>query len=200
MSGVNYTERIGIARDGEVQVRICDRTYIYGGTDHTDELTIELIAYDHTTRKLIRCSDGPSTRFGHAMVAVDGKLYLHGGQTRINGDRYYNNDLHCYDPNTDTWVLLTKGLPDRSYHQMLVIGSRIYICGGLDVSEKDLYTDLWEYDTVDHTFYELTKSVIKHSVDSISIDGYKLLTYTGYDIDTRIHQSTYTPPVRTWTW
>eukprot|EP01137_Pigoraptor_chileana_P033506 Opistho-2@24476 len=100
----------------------------------------------------------PSPRFGHVIAAVGTRLFVHGG---MNGAEIFG-DLHILDTETLTWSSPTsKGnAPRRTGHACVVIGSKVYVQGGLhfggdgpsprdDLFALDTETLSWEASIVD---------------------------------------------------
>jgi len=66
-------------------------------------------------------------RFGHGVVAVEGKIYAIGGRLSYTGLVGTNE---CYDPKTDTWVTLEPMPTARSGFAIAVCEGKIYCVGG----------------------------------------------------------------------
>ncbi|KAF9182565.1 Negative regulator of mitotic exit [Haplosporangium sp. Z 767] len=82
----------------------------------------------------------PPARAGHCAAAYDGKIYIFGG----SDDKYYYNDIWCYDPQTSRWEAIPAfgTLPtSRQGHAVCVIDDTMYIYGGMN-HEDQLLGDL----------------------------------------------------------
>ncbi|KAF9083945.1 Negative regulator of mitotic exit [Mortierella sp. AD031] len=83
----------------------------------------------------------PPARAGHCAAAFDGKVYIFGGAD----DKYYYNDIWCFDPQTKRWEAVPAygNLPtSRQGHTACVIEDTMYIYGGMNHEDKllgDLY-------------------------------------------------------------
>lgn len=78
-------------------------------------------------------------RTGVALVTHGGKLYRIGGWEAKNSDRdkwdlYSSNDFSAYDIKTGEWTNLTPLPEGRSSHDAAILGSRIYVVGGWQLS------------------------------------------------------------------
>ncbi|XP_028273379.1 rab9 effector protein with kelch motifs [Parambassis ranga] len=72
----------------------------------------------------------PPARHGHIIVAVDLKIYIHGGMA---GDKF-NNDMFSLDTRSMIWEKVqAKGdiPPGIAAHSAVVLGKNIYIFGGM---------------------------------------------------------------------
>lgn len=94
----------------------------------------------------------PVTLTGHAAVLMEGRVYVFGGSIAA-GEQDAENRLWIYDPATSTW---SEGAPlpgrGRFLHQMAVIGSTLYVLGGIGLKEgdngkmaRDMFTEAWSY-------------------------------------------------------
>lgn len=97
-----------------------------------------------STEHILRGAPPPPTRrYGHTMVAFDRHLYVFGGAA----DSTLSNDLHCYDLDTQTWLIIAVSSdsqipPGRLFHAAAVIGDAIYVFGGTvdnNVRSGDMY-------------------------------------------------------------
>lgn len=85
-------------------------------------------------------SEGPR-RTGVAMVAYRGKLYRIGGWEARNSDAdkwdlHSSRDFAAYDPKTETWTDLTPLPEGRSSHDAALLGSKLYVVGGWELSGR----------------------------------------------------------------
>ncbi|ORZ07726.1 hypothetical protein BCR41DRAFT_310675, partial [Lobosporangium transversale] len=80
-------------------------------------------------------SDLPPARAGHCAVSYNGKVYIFGGAD----DKFYYNDIWCYDPQTNKWepIPVYGTLPiSRQGHTAAVIDDTMYIYGGMSFEEQ----------------------------------------------------------------
>ncbi|KAF9998100.1 Negative regulator of mitotic exit [Entomortierella chlamydospora] len=77
----------------------------------------------------------PPARAGHCAATYDGKVYIFGGAD----DKYYYNDIWCYDPQTNKWEAVPAygALPaSRQGHTACVIEDTMYIYGGMNFEDQ----------------------------------------------------------------
>lgn len=82
----------------------------------------------------------PPARHGHVIVAVDSKIYIHGGMA---GEKIHN-DMYSLDTRNMKWEKVqTKGdiPPGVAAHSAVVLGKNIYIFGGItaDGASNSMY-------------------------------------------------------------
>lgn len=125
---------------------VCDKhLYVYSG--HTGT------AHDHSKHNLSqhfrRIAVGGSAEWenlpfedplqGLPLVAHGGKVYRIGGLQALNDD-VESPDLHssdkfsCFDPATQKWTSLAKLPSPRSSHDAVVIGDRLFVVGGWNLT------------------------------------------------------------------
>lgn len=82
----------------------------------------------------------PPARLGHIIVAVDSKIYIHGG---MNGNKFHN-DMYSLDSGSLKWEKVqAKGdiPPGVAAHSAVVLAKNIYIFGGMtaDGASNSMY-------------------------------------------------------------
>ena len=97
-------------------------------------------------------SNQPPARYFHTAVALDGKMYVHGGVTE-NGNK---SDMWEYDPQTNQWTKLQPPtVPYPKIHQGAVAAEgQIYVIGGLERNEyyESAYGSTWAFNPNDETW------------------------------------------------
>ncbi len=94
----------------------------------------------------------PVTLTGHAAVVMGGKVYVQGGSIAV-GEQDAESRMWIYDPAADIW---SEGEPlpgrGRFLHQMAVIGSTLYVLGGIGIvpgddgrQVREMLTEAWSY-------------------------------------------------------
>ncbi|VDK18998.1 unnamed protein product [Anisakis simplex] len=74
----------------------------------------------------------PYQRYGHTVVAYQGKAYLWGGRNDTYGT---SSKMHVFDPETCTWSLLDRVgqcPPARDGHSAVVYEDKMFIFGGFE--------------------------------------------------------------------
>ncbi|KAF9169517.1 Negative regulator of mitotic exit [Mortierella sp. AD010] len=77
----------------------------------------------------------PPARAGHCAATYDGKVYIFGGAD----DKYYYNDIWCFDPQTNKWEAVPAygALPaSRQGHTACVIEDTMYVYGGMNFEDQ----------------------------------------------------------------
>jgi N-acetylneuraminic acid mutarotase len=93
---------------------------------------------------------------GLALVAYDGKLYRIGGVNARNATTAEKEDMHStdqfgeFDPATGKWTSLAPLPAARSSHNAVVIGERLYVVGGWQLSGKS--PGEWQSDALVYDF------------------------------------------------
>jgi N-acetylneuraminic acid mutarotase len=107
--------------DGQLYVSGGYRDLPFGADTARDEVW----AYDAGADKWTRIANLPAPRAAHAMVALDGRLYVVGGVGREPATVY------AYDPRFERWSRVSTPLPTLREHLTAVaLDGRIYVIGG----------------------------------------------------------------------
>lgn len=130
-------------------VVIGDKFFVYGGghcgsDPVTDRQVHTFDTKTHTWETLNVKGDSPKPRHGHVVVAMDNKVFVHGG---MSGPNFYN-DLHMLNLDKLTWsdVKRKKVFPSaRAGHSGVAIGTIMYIFGGMN--RDGALDETWRFDT-----------------------------------------------------
>jgi len=103
-----------------------DTIYLVGGSSN-ERPTIDLVeAFDTTTSRWRTLAPLPLPRFGHGLVALDGRIWAIGGYSGGQGVA----DVQVYDPATDRWAV-GPPLPTPRYNLATVVADgKIWALGG----------------------------------------------------------------------
>lgn len=106
-----------------------DRARPVGATGLND-----LWCYDPVAKSWTSLATGPVARHSHVAAAINGKLYIYGGNGSGANDNNKARELWCYDPATNKWTQLT---PSNGYGLIyacasFVLGTSIYVNYGLN--------------------------------------------------------------------
>jgi N-acetylneuraminic acid mutarotase len=122
------------ARWHAVGATIGRKFYLAGGWNHFDARTRDTLeAFDVDAPSGSQWSTKRSMgtpRYGAAVGAIGGKLYVAGGLNANTG--WGNNVLEAYDPATDTWSVKTPMPTARGFAATVVLDGRLYVMGGTD--------------------------------------------------------------------
>jgi N-acetylneuraminic acid mutarotase/predicted DNA-binding protein (UPF0251 family) len=109
-----------------------DKIYIIGGTlppAWTQPPIATVEEYDPATDTWTEKADMPTARFSIAASAVDGKIYVFGGDNLL-GDEKLFSIVEEYNPATDTWIQRSDTPTGRNQHSSSAVDGKIYIIGG----------------------------------------------------------------------
>ena len=105
----------------------------------------------HLTGSWTTLSPMSTARLSPFVAAVDGKLYVAGGNS--GGPSPSSNVLERYDPLTDTWTTLAPLLTGRYQGGVAVLGTDIYVVGGWNPPSTFVPTNTVQiYDTLTNTW------------------------------------------------
>ncbi|XP_059922076.1 kelch-like protein 22 isoform X1 [Gadus macrocephalus] len=116
----------------------------------------ETYCFDPATDQWAACAEGPVERAWHGVAARGGRLYVIGGS---NDEHSYRRDVlkvACFDPQADSWSLVSPLPAGHGEPGLAVLDARIYVLGGrshnkgnrmryVHVYDADL--DQWEVGT-----------------------------------------------------
>lgn len=112
-------------------------------------------------------TDAPSARFGHGMVAAGGKVYVFGGRSFASTPQA-KADGFVYDATANTWTALpSTGAPsERYWHQMIALGTKVYVFGGSRDQNPGMAPDSAVYDSVAGTWAAMSMTSAPTEIDS----------------------------------
>ncbi|XP_014345986.1 rab9 effector protein with kelch motifs isoform X3 [Latimeria chalumnae] len=109
---------------------IGDKLYVFGGGDKGADPVqdTQLHVFDTATLTWSQPEadrNPPAPRHGHVLVAVETKLFIHGG---LSGVKFYN-DMYCIDTEKQCWTLIRSESPlpsKRLDHSMCIIPWKVH--------------------------------------------------------------------------
>lgn len=107
-----------------------NRYYMFGGMAEGFAPVETCEAFDFSTKAWISVTCPSRVRISGELVALGDKLYLIGGRSRDGADSKLEEDrrVEVYDPQADTWALLTDTLPISTQHlRAFAQGQRIWL-------------------------------------------------------------------------
>ncbi|XP_066915449.1 uncharacterized protein [Clytia hemisphaerica] len=126
-----------------------------------------------TWRKIDAQGNSPVPRIAHSQAVIGNRIYIFGGRQGITMDESPLNDLHCFDTVTETWTeVAVKGgvAPSaRSFHQMVSVGTSLFIFGGCGAAGR--MSDLNEFDTKTSVWTEHNNEFIAENGNVEQIKG-----------------------------
>ncbi|HEY7067537.1 MAG TPA: kelch repeat-containing protein [Chloroflexota bacterium] len=161
------------------------KLYVVGGfygTFAQREPAQSLWAYDPATDQWERRASLPTARGAPSAVALDGRLYVMGGERRVpdGGPADYESvaDVAAYDPATDRWEMLPPMRHPRNHLGAEVIDGRIYAVGGRD-ADTLLMTTLEMYDPATRSWQERAPMPTGRSGHGAAAFGGRLYVFGG---------------------
>uniref|UniRef100_A0A915ADL9 Farnesylated proteins-converting enzyme 2 n=1 Tax=Parascaris univalens TaxID=6257 RepID=A0A915ADL9_PARUN len=88
----------------------------------------------------------PYQRYGHTVVAYEGKAYLWGGR---NDEYGASAQMHVFDPESCKWSLVERYgpcPPARDGHSAVVVGSVMYVFGGFEEESQRFSRETYAFD------------------------------------------------------
>ena len=136
------------------------------------------------TLQLTRKADMPTARICFSTCVVDGKIFVIGGELRLEMDEYGDmatTMVEVYDPETDTWERKTDMPTARSNAAVSVVDGKIYAIGGSEVKKvqmprgfthasKELAT-VEMYDPITDTWTQKADMLTRKKTMSCVLDG-----------------------------
>jgi hypothetical protein len=186
---------LSLPRQETAAAIIGDVVYVCGGiisgSPTTNTATVE--AYNIVTDTWTTVAPMPLALDHAAAAAVNGKLYLTGGDTRSGGVGTRRDEVHIYDPGTDTWSAGTALPQTRSEHGAVTLNGKIYVMGGL-------WPFLWEFDPGTDNWTWLASMTESREHINVVTDGTYIYAIGGRDnfVATSINER-YDPGTDTWT-
>ncbi|MCX7921402.1 MAG: S8 family serine peptidase [Clostridia bacterium] len=133
------------------------KIYVFGGEGpnfETERFLNIVEEYDPASGRWTRKADMPTKRSQMSVAAANGKIYVFGGATSINGKVECISTVEEYDPATDRWTTKSSMSVPRDCLGTLEIKGKIYAFGGykqsgwlfeyLDTVEQyDPTTNMW---------------------------------------------------------
>jgi N-acetylneuraminic acid mutarotase len=113
--------------------------YLYVAGGRVENLvTNKFWRYDPVDDTWVEMPSLPFPRYSPTMQAVDGKLYVIGGQSSHGNDE---TGLMIFDPETNTWKTEQYALgTERFLARSVVIDGRIYVVGGRNRDQMNIRT------------------------------------------------------------
>ncbi|XP_049790542.1 kelch-like protein 26 isoform X3 [Schistocerca nitens] len=175
---------------------VCGRLYAIGGASEVDDPDDEeevsaCECYDPQTDSWESIRPLPGHRSQHAGAAMPGgSLYISGGLDR---DLVLSSML-CYDAVTDVWQQRAPMLTPRADHVMLVLGERLYVCGGwfedADTGNRVLCETIDVYDVSANTWDVVTTVPTPRYHAGIVGVGSKIYFIGGFHSDAMFDRAT----------
>ena len=136
----------------------------------------------------IKKSPMPVARSRHTATAVNGKIYVMGGEQRTETTTTVLSSVSIYDPTNDSW---TSGAPmpaARVGHTSTAYGGKIYVVGGRTSLGSAMESSLWEYDPATNTWSDLSPTYTAFADHSSVIWDSYLMLFPGTNTEVWAYQ------------
>jgi N-acetylneuraminic acid mutarotase len=133
-------------RAGAAAVTFDGKIYLFGGSSGTATgaatgvINNTTYVYDPVQNQWSLKSPMPTPRSAVSAIALNNKIYLIGGYTRISGTMVRLSTVEIYDPTTDTWTSGTNLSSTRAWVGLGVYNEKIYAFGGLNENSGKINT------------------------------------------------------------
>jgi len=139
--------------------------YILGGINERYAILDSIECYDITTNTWVDLLPLPQPTHSLSACVYKNKIYLSGGVTAQ--ERQPTANLICFDPATQHWDTSKAGMHcARRLHEMMSIGNRLYVVGGLGVHSYHQQTQIpmESYDPQTNQWTLLTPTLAGRSI------------------------------------
>jgi small GTP-binding protein len=193
---VNVGENIEIGNEqtnnrsivGQTMTLVGDCLYIFGGNSEEtiapkdfDRNVFYCFNLENRTWASITSVSTRITRLFHSSVQYNGSLCVFGGHSVE-----YLNDIHRFDPRTQSWVeILASGdSPSaRKSHSAVVYKDYMVVFGGQDLNGHAC-RDLFQFDFLTEAWIEIdVRGPMARFHHSCHVDGSQMVVYGGLDDD-----------------
>ena len=166
-------------------VLINGKIYVIGGLqiiggviDYNGLKTLEV--YDLSTETWSTLPDMPTKRWGLSAVAFDGKIFVVGGRTNVQGQAY--SSVEVYDSQYSIWTTITTSSMPTARYQLVVclLNDKIYaIDGWRSSSLGPIYDTVEVYNPITDVWTtETSMPVARARFDGYALNG-KIYVYGG---------------------
>lgn len=111
------------------------KLYVIGGWDTSDGYSAPSVGtnevYDPAANSWATRAPMPVPVRGGACAAIDGKIYIAGGQKTARGVPDFENTLQIYDPSTDSWVVGPPMPTPRNLVTGFALAERFHVMAGI---------------------------------------------------------------------
>jgi PKD repeat protein len=148
----------------------------------------------HSDASFTSLAPMPLARFGHMSVALNGRVYVIGGDTPEG----YTPRVDMYDPNTNTWTGRTPLPGQRVQSQAVVANGKIFVIGG--AGNSGYVSTVYVSDDGARTWTTTTPAPIARAHGSAAVVGNKIYVFGGGNAENENLQQTDVFDVETATW
>jgi N-acetylneuraminic acid mutarotase len=150
-----------------------------GGTGTTKHEYDIVEVYDAVTGAWVDTTYMQKPRSTAAAVALDGKLYVIGGDDWAVPGRPTYNYVEAYDPATDTWEEKASLNVQRACPGAAVVGGKIYVMGG-SASSSVMHNSMEIYDPTTNTWTYGPSMITPRYGPAVGVMGTKIYVMGGF--------------------
>lgn len=161
-----------------------NKLYVIGGC-YNDEQMVEIIhgygfSYSPQTGKWKGIQPMLYERCRFYLGAVKDKLFAIGGDPSASSDPGENALCECFDPDSNSWSEVAELPGNRMQHAGIVLGTDIYISGGLQNADGPTFNTFFKYDTLTDTWEQLPCMLSSRADHSMFIHDDKIYVVGGW--------------------
>jgi len=126
-----------------------DKLYVFGAHGGGDPYGVFnfIEEYDPATDTWTSKAPKPTVVGGAPAAVYNGEIYVFGGlYANADGVRQNYDVVEAYNPVTDSWRVVTTMPRVLSMMAVAVVGSKVYLIGGVDAADGTLLSDVIAYD------------------------------------------------------
>ena len=158
--------------------------YVVGGC-YNDEQMTEIthgygFAYNPQTGKWTDIKPMIDERCRFYLGAVNNKLYAIGGDPSASSVLTDTALCECYDPGNNIWSAIARLPGNRMQHAGIVLGTDIFISGGLQDADGPTFNSFFKYDTLTDTWTQLSDMLSSRADHSMFVFNDKIYVIGGW--------------------
>lgn len=174
-----YTElpEFPLDRAGGALKFLDNKLYYIGGSNRArtvDQGNVLMLDLDNLNAGWTKRSPLPNPRNHIGSAIYEGQIYIFGGQKSQDEKLVPQDDVHRYDPATDTWTHITD-MPKPFNHihtSVFTYGDLIYSVGGQIGHNKGAYANVYAYKPKTNEWFQFTDLPKKrYAIVSDAFDG-----------------------------
>ena len=151
------------------------RIYLVGGIEGNGELGT-VWAYEPALDTWCEVASMATARCDHGAAALDGKLYVIGGNTDSGNTAL--DQAEVYDPKADSWQPLPSMPTARRSLAAAAVAGKVYAIGGLD-DEFDVSDAVEAYDPISGAWTRVASLPVARSIHTATVVGGKIYVMGG---------------------
>ena len=126
-----------------------------------------------------KLADLPTPRQHAGGAVLNDKLYYIGGQEKHDGSLILHDEVHVYDPATNTWTQLAS-IPlklNHISHSTIAIGNEIFVFAG-QIKHNSFVNTVYAYNPATNTWRQVNNNLPRNSYSGIAAEINGQIIYT----------------------